>query len=54
MEAIKHLDNVINNRAAFVPVNLTAPIITAARALGVTLCGGLYDPDTQTRVLYVA
>lgn len=54
MEALNHLNNVIANRAAFVPANLAPSIVAAAKALGVTLCGGLYDPETKKRVLYVA
>lgn len=54
MEAIKHLSNVLNNRAAFVPSNLAPAIVDAARALGFTLCGGMYDPETRTQVLYIA
>lgn len=54
MEALKHLNNVLNNRAAFVPANLVDAIVDAARALGITLCGGLYDPDTRAQVLYIA
>ena len=35
METFKHLNNVINNRSAFVPVNLVKSVIAAAAALGV-------------------
>ena len=54
MTALNYLNEVINNRSAFVPASMALAIVNAAAALGVTLCGGLYDSETKTRVLYVA
>lgn len=54
MTALNYLNEIVNNRSAFVPVNLAAPIATAANTLGIAICGGIYDPETQTRALYIA
>ncbi len=54
MAALNYLNEVINNRSAFVPAHLANAIVAAGRALGFVICGGLYDPDTKMRVLYVA
>lgn len=48
-----HLHNIISQRYTICAVNLTAPIVNAGAALGLVICGGQYDPDTQTRVLYI-
>lgn len=54
MTALNYLNEIISNRSAFVPAHLAASIATAANALGIAVCGGLYDPETGMRVLYVA
>lgn len=54
MTALNYLNEIINNRSAFVPEHLVASIATAAGALGFAVCGGLYDPETDRRVLYIA
>lgn len=54
MKTSKHLNNVMSNRSAFVLVNLVKSVIAAAAALGVTLSGGMIDPDTRAQVLYIA
>lgn len=54
MKTSKHLNNVINNRSAFVPVNLVKSVIAAAAALGITLNGGAIDYKNSRQVLYIA
>lgn len=54
MEALNHLNNVTNNKAAFVPVELVEPIITAALTLGIVLSGGALSCDNKEQVLYIA
>lgn len=50
---LAHLHNLNNQKYTICAVNLTDPICSAAAALGLCVCGGLYDSDTQTRVLYL-
>lgn len=47
-----HLHNIVTQSCTICDVNLTAAIVNAGAALGIVICGGAYDPDTQTRVLY--
>lgn len=54
MNAISYLNEILINRSAFVPESLAVRIVQAAALLGITICGGMYDPETDTRVLYVA
>lgn len=53
MTALNYLDKVIAEKSAPVPDNLVDAIVGAALALGVIVCGGYYNPETQTRVLYI-
>lgn len=48
-----HLNNINSQGYTIAAVNLTAPIVAVGTALGMCICGGAYDPDTQTRVLYI-
>lgn len=54
MTALNHLNQVIAEKSACVPENLVDAVVDAGLALGVVICGGYYNPETQTRVLYVA
>lgn len=54
MKALEYLNNVINNKAAFVPVELVEPIVSAALTLGVVLSGGALSSDNKQQVLYIA
>lgn len=54
MNALNYLNEVINNHYAFVPESIAVQIVEAARTLGIAICGGLYDSETQQRVLYLA
>ena len=47
-----HLRNIVAQRYTVCDVNLTASIVNAGAALGIVICGGAYDPETQLRVLY--
>lgn len=47
-----HLRNIVTQSYTVCDVNLTAPIVNAGAALGIVICGGAYDPETQLRVLY--
>lgn len=47
-----HLHNIVTQSYTICAVNLTASIVNAGAALGIVICGGAYDPDTNTRVLY--
>lgn len=53
MEALNYLHAIINKGAAFVPESMALAISTAANTLGIHVSGGLYDPETDTRVLYL-
>lgn len=55
-EILNALNELFANRVVVVPVNLTQPIIDAAAHVfkGTCICGGYYNAETQTRVLYVA
>lgn len=48
-----HLHSLNNQGYTVCAVNLTSMIVNAAIALGLHVCGGQYDADTQTRVLYI-
>lgn len=54
MKSFEYLAKVVNDRAAFVPEYLTDAVINAGIAAGYLVCGGLYDPETDRRVLYIA
>lgn len=47
-----HLKNIITQRYTVCAVNLTSQIVNAGAALGICICGGAYDQETQTQVLY--
>lgn len=53
MTALNYLDKIIAEKSAPVPDNLVDAVVGAALALGVIVCGGYYNPETQTRVLYI-
>lgn len=48
-----YLRGIVEQSYTICPVNMVAPIVTAGAALGLCICGGQYDPETQTRVLYI-
>lgn len=48
-----HLHNLNSQKHTICAENLACAIVAAAHALGMNVCGGLYDPDTQTRILYI-
>lgn len=54
MNALNYLNEITVKKSAFVPDSMTLAIIKAAALLGVAICGGLYDPETKQRVLYLA
>lgn len=54
MTALNYLQKLINNRSAFVPAGMAQSIAKAGAALGYRVCGGLYDPESHTQVLYIA
>lgn len=54
MTALNYLDKVIAEKSAPVPDNLVDAVVGAALALGVVICGGYYNPETRTRILYIA
>lgn len=47
-----HLNNIVTQSYTVCAVDLTSSIVNAGAALGICICGGAYDSDTQTRVLY--
>lgn len=49
----QHLHALNEQRYTVCAVNLTATVVNAAIALGLHVCGGAYDTDTNTRVLYI-
>lgn len=53
MNALEYLNAVITRRGAFVPESIAAAVVEAARTLGITISGGMYDDETQTRYLYI-
>lgn len=54
MTALNYLNQVIAEKSARVPENLVDAVVGAALALGVVICGGYYNPENQTRTLYLA
>lgn len=54
MNAIKYLNQVLNEGAAWVPVWAVENVRGAASALGVCVCGGAFDTSGARMVLYVA
>lgn len=52
-ELLNALQNLNAQRYIIVSVNLTASICEAANAIGMPARGGAYDPQTQTRVIYL-
>ncbi len=53
MTALEHLNAVAASRAAYVPENLVNAVTEAARALGLAIRCGAYDPENNARVLYL-
>lgn len=54
MKALDYLNEVITNKTARVPDALVDAVVTAGLALGFIICGGFFNPETGTRVLYIA
>ena len=54
MNALNYLNQIVAEKSARVPENLVDAVVGAALALGVVICGGYYNPETQTRTLYLA
>lgn len=54
MKALDYLNEVITNKSARVPDALVDTVVTAGLALGFIICGGFFNPETDTRVLYIA
>lgn len=52
-ELLNALQNLNAQHYIIVPVNLTASICEAANTIGMPARGGAYDPETQTRVIYL-
>lgn len=52
-ELLNALQNLNAQSYIIVSANLAAPICEAANAIGMPARGGAYDPDTQTRVIYL-
>ena len=53
MTALNYLDKVIAEKSAPVPDNLVDAVVAAGLALGFIICGGFFNPETDTRILYI-
>lgn len=53
MKAFKYFLEVINRRAAFVPVDLLDEVRALAETSGYCLCGGAYDASKGMKILYI-
>ena len=54
MNALNYLNQIVAEKSARVPENLVDTVVTAGLALGFIICGGFFNPETDTRVLYIA
>ncbi len=47
-----HLQNLASQHYTVCAESIARAVVNAGAALGLCICGGQFDPDAQTRVLY--